>query len=858
MTSRISRKGGVEKINKKRFQYSPSKVTSALKAIADGMQVATASKLYHVPRTTLRNKVSHISPAESTGHCGPHSVLGKDIEDKLVQWIIDCANMGFPVNKEDLCSSVKKLLDEGNVQQNLFHDNHPGKKWYYSFLKRHPVISQKHAEYVNRARGAVTENKIRAWFQEVKASLKDDVNVLKDPGRVFNMDETCFFLVPKGDLILGPRGRQVYDESSNSDKENITTLFSANANGKFAPPLTVYKYTRIPANIIKSAPPEWGIGKTETGWMTGESFFEYITNVFLPFLIKSDIPRPVIVFLDGHRSHLTIHLSKFCRENQIILVALYPNSTHILQPLDVAVFGPMKQYWKKIVRKWRIDNDNKEITKAEVPLVLSKLIYEPNMEQNVKAGFGSTGLYPFDADKVDYTRCIVRKLTTSQQEKHVEKEEIMKHLQYIESKIGGDLLQQFRQTKKRNHNWEGDPHATLLFDVWEKIFEENLLTPSSTEPVHEILNDVIEQESELDSVVFNDTNENDHDYSKSLPAAQMEVHALVVQNIPAAVDLSLGLDLDLSSTSISLENILSPSRSLSDLMDSPGLCSLPINSNIISTSAIPSSLFTDIDRLSTSDTPQSSDTTLKISSKPTTIQITPPKTLATVFNDVIRWPDTKVPKGKKKREITPAVVTSDKWLEFHMLKEEDKKEKERQKNERKLKRELNRKQKEVCKTTKVARGTTKKQAQKPAPRSSKSNPSSSDEEWIESGDSLDDVELGLGELDDPEDVEFSGTENLKVGDFVLTKFCLAGKKSLRVTEYKYVGVIVNIISDCEFDIQCLKCVDSRKTQFVIIENDISQINILNIIGKLPDPILKEEGRMLVNVFPGAVKTVEKH
>lgn len=43
-----------------------------------------------------------------------------------------------------------------------------------------------------------------------------------------------------------------------------------------------------------------------------------------------------------------------------------------------------------------------------------------------------------------------------------------------------------------------------------------------------------------------------------------------------------------------------------------------------------------------------------------------------------------------------------------------------------------------------------------------------------------------------------------------------------------------------------------------IENDVSLIGIENIIGSLPEPTLKEEGRMLVNVFLGAVETVEKY
>lgn len=43
-----------------------------------------------------------------------------------------------------------------------------------------------------------------------------------------------------------------------------------------------------------------------------------------------------------------------------------------------------------------------------------------------------------------------------------------------------------------------------------------------------------------------------------------------------------------------------------------------------------------------------------------------------------------------------------------------------------------------------------------------------------------------------------------------------------------------------------------------IEDEISLLNVENIIGKLPEPMLKEQGRSLVMEFPGCVNTVEKH
>ncbi|XP_050064281.1 uncharacterized protein LOC126553153 [Aphis gossypii] len=425
----------------KRCIYSPSKVQQALDAIHKGMNTSTASRIFNVPRTTLRNKLEGKSPVESVGHGGVTSILGDETEALLVEWVLTCAKMGFPVDREGLLSSVKKLVDESEMKT-PFINNRPGKKWFYGFMNRHKCLSQKHAEYVNKARGSVTEEKIRKWFDEVSELLGENLYVLNYPERVFNMDETCFYLAPKGELILGPRGCNVYDEQTNNNKENITTLFAANALGNWAPPLTIYKYERIPAKIAQSAPPGWGLGKSENGWMTAETFFEYMANIFLPHLIQSNISRPVIIFLDGHSSHLSLHLSKFCRENGLILIALYPNSTHILQPLDVAVFGPLKSSWKKTVKQWRIDND-REISKFDMPTALSNIMNTPNMSKNVQSGFRSTGLLPFNPNNVDYTKVIIRSVPTQQNTS--KNNEIQLHLKFIEKNTDSNLLKEFKR-----------------------------------------------------------------------------------------------------------------------------------------------------------------------------------------------------------------------------------------------------------------------------------------------------------------------------------------------------------------------------------------------------------------------------
>lgn len=86
------------------------------------------------------------------------------------------------------------------------------------------------------------------------------------------MDETAVYLAPKEGLVIAEKEK--YDVFTSSDKENITTLFTVNAAGEIASPLTVFKYGRLPQACLAKASPDWGIGKNENGWMTYTAFYE--------------------------------------------------------------------------------------------------------------------------------------------------------------------------------------------------------------------------------------------------------------------------------------------------------------------------------------------------------------------------------------------------------------------------------------------------------------------------------------------------------------------------------------------------------------------------------------------------------
>lgn len=448
-------------------------MVAAVEACKNGMPFSTASKQFGVPRMTLKYKVWGKTPIERK--MGPKTVLTKKEEDKLVEWIKEITKKGFPPKKDDLVLTVQKIVANSG-RETPFIDGKPGKKWIQLFLKRHSDLSPRVPETLTSVRASVTESQLRGWFNEVQISLQSENLswILTNPQRLYNLDESAFQLCPKSGKVIGPRGeKNIYDIKKGSDKESLTVLLNIRADGIILPPFILFPYTRMPGHIVASVPDDWSIGKTESGWMTGEAFYEYVANCFLKWAHKNNVPFPLVIFLDGHKSHLTMHLHEFCVANKIILIALHPNATHLLQPCDVSVFGPLKAHWKNAAHSWKFETNNEIVSKTTFPLVFQKALKEITSETVIN-GFRKCGLFPWNADSVDFSRCVnnsasakatVASKTKENKPVHHSRKS---HLEYLESFIPDELLEDFRE-RYNEKTWNGAEHALDLFNVWIKM-----------------------------------------------------------------------------------------------------------------------------------------------------------------------------------------------------------------------------------------------------------------------------------------------------------------------------------------------------------------------------------------------------
>ena len=90
-----------------------------------------------------------------------------------------------------------------------------------------------------------------------------------------------------------------------------------------------------------------------------------------------------------------------------MFVYVVANSTHLLQPLDVAFYGPLKRYWRKILdqSKALCSKKAQTIRKEKFPSLLKTFythIYSSDQEisSNLVAGFKKYGIYPLNASIV--------------------------------------------------------------------------------------------------------------------------------------------------------------------------------------------------------------------------------------------------------------------------------------------------------------------------------------------------------------------------------------------------------------------------------------------------------------------------
>ncbi len=390
-------------LSQKRKAYSSETLQSAIESVnKGGKSVLEASKIFGVPRQTLADKVN----CRHTGVYGGTTALSGEDEEALVQYILYMASIGHPLTVADV-KCFAWSVGKRSSNPLCFTENGPSDKWWRGFKRRHPRITLRKADKLDRRRKAMSKPSVmNNHFDQLKEVLENS-GLLDKPSNIFNVDETGIDMDSlTGKVVVDRNTKHPYQESR-GEREHITANVCCSASGLVLPPMIIFERCFPSGHYSKCGPDSCLYGKSPNGYMDGDLFNSWFTTIFLPYTAHL---RPAVLILDGHGSHLTIDVIDLAREHNVILYCLPPHTTHLLQPLDVSVFKSLKAYFAKLCGQVKLLTIGTpkviNVNRTNFTAIFREAFEKSMCIPSIKNGFRKCGVYPFSPEAIDWSKVI--------------------------------------------------------------------------------------------------------------------------------------------------------------------------------------------------------------------------------------------------------------------------------------------------------------------------------------------------------------------------------------------------------------------------------------------------------------------
>ncbi|KAK9976532.1 hypothetical protein ABG768_021737 [Culter alburnus] len=390
-----------EKMSGKKKQYTREKLEKAVEEVKAGESLRATAKKYNIPHTTLqdykKNKYSH--------NPHPNSALTPSEEEALISFMFWMADHGFPLTRSLVKVLAMGIIKESGRSQSttVNMEKGPSDVWWARFKARHPELSSRTADSLDRARvHGGTPEAIEGFFKLYEA-LYVRHRLEDKPHLVYNCNETGFGDKPRSrEKVLCQTGRKHVYQQQQTTREHITVHCCVNAAGDSIPPFIIYPGC-LPSSAYRlDGPPNALYGIQDKGYMDSELFLKWLRH----FIKYAPEERPLILIMDQHETHVSKDVIMYCRENTIEILCLPAHTTHILQPLDIAVFNPLKTAFSTMASRMGLVRGDLVVGKKQFSPLLKTIYPTAVTAQNIKAGFRKAGIFPLSRGAVDTTQVV--------------------------------------------------------------------------------------------------------------------------------------------------------------------------------------------------------------------------------------------------------------------------------------------------------------------------------------------------------------------------------------------------------------------------------------------------------------------
>ncbi|XP_066285774.1 uncharacterized protein [Branchiostoma lanceolatum] len=373
-------------------------VQNALREVRlEQKSVYAASKAYNLPRSTLDDRFKE----RHGDKVGRRTKLEPEDEETLVRYSMYMAGKGFPLTAgvmKVLAKEIDKESSKKRGEDPRFGGKTPGKRWWSGFRLRHPQISLRSPDRLDRARAAMSNpNTFSNHFAKLDELLTKH-SLHQRPFLVYNADETGMELDARRSRVVVPTASKRAPAIRSGGRDHVTVMACVSAAGAVLPPMVIYDKNLPSGRFSEGGPPGAVYAHSASGFINRELFQDWFFKIFVPHCHQS---RPILLLLDQHTDHLSLNVLEAALAQDIIIYGLPPHTSQCTQPLDATVFSSLKAKWSKTLEALQVASHSFQVKKSNFARIYSSVQDDSFTADNIKASFAKTGVLPFNPKALD-------------------------------------------------------------------------------------------------------------------------------------------------------------------------------------------------------------------------------------------------------------------------------------------------------------------------------------------------------------------------------------------------------------------------------------------------------------------------
>lgn len=256
------------------------------------------------------------------------------------------------------------------------------RNWALSLLHRMNFVKRKGSTAKSKDTVADFNECQKAFLHEVVATVEmEDI-----PAElILNWDQTGIKIVPSSNWTMELQGSKRVEMIGTNDKRQITALFCGNILGDFLPLQLIYKGVSNRCHPRYEFPADWDITHSPKHWSTVSTMIQYINNIVFPYVqsgrerLGCEDSQAALVIIDNFKGQVSQPVTDLLISYNIHTCLLPANTIDRLQPLDISVNKPAKDFLRRKFDEWYSQQvmqllqdeslSDKEIEEFQVPSI---------------------------------------------------------------------------------------------------------------------------------------------------------------------------------------------------------------------------------------------------------------------------------------------------------------------------------------------------------------------------------------------------------------------------------------------------------------------------------------------------------